>query len=169
MEKFVEKISSFHLLTNLVPGTVFCILVSRFTSVTVPTGTSIVDYIAFYFIGVLISRFSSILIAPLCKKLKIVEYVPYSKFLAAEKIDKKITELSEANSLYRSLLSSAVLFSIIYLYEVLGSKFSFLFAIKVPVLCVAMIVLFTLAYRKQTSLICKRVEHSCQAKEETNS
>ena len=168
MEKFVEKISSFHILTNLVPGTVFCILVSKFTSFTVPTGASIADYFSFYFIGILISRFSSIFIEPLCKKLKIVEYVPYSKFLAAEKIDKKITELSEANSLYRSLLSSAVLFSVMYLYEVLESKLSFLFAIKVPVLCIAMIVLFTLSYRKQTLLICKRVEYNCKSKEETN-
>ena len=166
MEKFIEKISSFHLLTNLVPGTAFCILVDRFTSFSVPTGASIADYIAFYFIGVVISRFSSILIEPLYKKLEIVEYAPYSQFLTAEKKDKKVTELSEANNLYRALLSSAVLFSGVYLYEVLGSKFPFLFTIKVPVLCIALIVLFTLSYRKQTSLIRNRVEHNCQYEEE---
>ena len=91
MEKFIDKISSFHLLTNLVPGTVFCILVGRFTSFSVPTGASIADYIAFYFIGVVISRFSSILIEPLYKRLKIVKYAPYSQFLTAEKKDKKVT------------------------------------------------------------------------------
>lgn len=168
MEKFIDKISSFHLLTNLVPGTVFCILVRRFTCFTVPTGTSIADYITFYFIGVVISRFGSILIAPLYKKLKIVEYVPYSQFLTAEKKDKKITEFSEANNLYRALLSSAVLFSIIYFYDILRSKFPFLSTIKVPVLCIALIVLFTLSYKKQTTIVRKRVEHNCRTEEETN-
>lgn len=168
MEKFVDKISSFHLLTNLVPGTVFCILVSRFTSFNVPTGANVTDYIAFYFVGVVISRFGSILIEPLYKKLKIVEYAPYSRFITAEKNDKKITELSEANNLFRALLSCAVLFSVICLYEFLGIKLPCLFAIKVPVLCIALIILFTLSYRKQTSLIRKRVEHNYQIGDNTN-
>lgn len=167
MDKFIDKISSYHLLTNLVPGTVFCLLVNRFTSFTLPTGTSIADFIAFYFIGVVISRFGSIIIEPIFRKLKIVKYANYTQFLTAEKTDAKIQPLNESNNLFRALLSCSVLFSGVYLYEFLGSKYPFLLAIKVPVLCVAMIVMFALSYRKQTSIIRNRVEHACKTKEES--
>lgn len=165
MEKFVEKISSFHLLTNLVPGTVFCLLINRFTGFFTADGETLADFIIFYFIGVIISRFGSIILEPVCKKLKIVKYASYSNFLDAEKKDGKIIALNEANDLYRSLLSCSVLFAAMCVYEFAGSKITFLLEIKVPVLCVCLIVLFTLAYRKQTSLIRQRIEHDCKTED----
>jgi len=157
LDKIIEKISSFNIFTNLLPGAIFCFLLNRFSSLSLPNGKNVYDYLVFYFVGVVISRVGSIVIEPIFKRLKIVKYAPLNKYIKAEKEDSKIQVLLETNNFYRSMISMLFLFGLALFYNYVESIWSIAPVIVLPLLAISLIVLFALSYRKQTSFIYNRV------------
>ena len=161
MEKLLEKISSFHLIVHLIPGAAFCYLADMFTTLTFPNGSNISDFVVFYFVGVIIGRFGSIVIEPIYKFCRILKFAPYSDYLKAERVDPKIEVLSEMNDFYRSLVSMIVLLTLLLLYEKFALEFMILSKIRIPLFCIFLIILLSFSYRKQTEYVRKRAEFAC--------
>lgn len=121
-----------------------------------------------YFIGLIISRVSSIIIEPLLKKIKFVKFADYKDFVLASESDKKIELLSESNNMYRVFISLFFILTIIILYEkFLQDMFS---EYTSYIVIIGLLTLFLFSYRKQTSYITKRIEifKDKQKKESTN-
>jgi membrane protein CcdC involved in cytochrome C biogenesis len=83
MEKLLEKLSSYNIFNYLFPGMIFCILLEKTTSYSIIQENIVIDVFLAYFIGLLISRISSLIIEPLLKKVKFVKFAEYKDFLVA--------------------------------------------------------------------------------------
>ena len=71
MTDFLNKLSSYNLFNNLLPGILFVVLLSHFTEYRVSQDTLLLNLFLYYFIGLTISRISSITIEPFLKKIKL--------------------------------------------------------------------------------------------------
>lgn len=111
----------------------------------------------YYFIGIIISRFGSLVIEPILKKFSFIKLADYEEFVSASKNDPKITILSETNNMYRTFSSMLILLSLLKLYELIGYKLPVLEENNVLVLIVLLFIMFVYSYRKQTNYITKRI------------
>lgn len=72
MNDLLNKLSSYNLFNNLLPGIVFVILLNHFTEFEIKQDNLLLAAFLYYFIGMTISRVSSVVLEPLLKKLKFV-------------------------------------------------------------------------------------------------
>jgi hypothetical protein len=158
MEKLLEKLSKYHILVNLIPGIVFLSLVDLLDIYDLKIDDVFQNIFLSYFTGMTLSRIGSVIIEPIFKTIRIVKYAPYQDYLNAVDKDKNIPELLEDNNMYRTFV--ATLFLILFMkaghlipviQSFMASKYAGL------VVIVFLLVLYVLAYRKQTSYIRKRV------------
>jgi len=168
MDKLLEKLTSYNLFNYLLPGIIFSVLLEKITSYSIIHKDIMIEAFLAYFIGLIISRVSSIVIEPLLKKIKFVKFADYKDFVLASEKDKKIELLSESNNMYRVFISLFFMLFIIVLYEkflqdIFGGYTSYIGV-------VGLLILFLFSYRKQTSYITERVEifKNKQSKENEN-
>ncbi len=155
----IEKISQYCFLTNILPGTVLCILL-RYV-----VGYDLLVYrewylmgIVFYFVGIVNNRFGSLCVDYILKKLHIVTFVPYKDFISAEQKDAKITKLSIENNIFRSYISVCFLTLLALLFKLIANNCSFIDNNKAVIIIILLLILFVLSYRKQTNYVKKRIE-----------
>ncbi len=159
MKELIDKISSYNLFNYLFPGILFVLILKEITSYNLVQDNIILGVFLYYFIGLVISRFGSLTIEPIIKKCKIAEFVNYSDFINASKVDSKIELFSEINNMYRTLIALFILIFLSKLYEILAISFSVCKLLLPYILIISLVILFVLSYRKQTKYIVKRVEH----------
>lgn len=158
LTELLTKISSYNIFNNLVPGVVFSYMMDLVGVYTVSTGNLLTDLFVFYFIGVVISRVGSIFIEPVLKAARVVKYSEYSSYLLACEKDSKIPVLVEENNQYRTYISMLIM-----VISAVGVKWG-LERYGVPAASVKfviigiLLVMFVLAYRKQTGFIRRRVD-----------
>ena len=160
MKEIIEKLSSYNIFNYLLPGIVFSILTSKFTSTNLIFDNLIIGAFLYYFIGLVISRVGSVIIQPLLKRIKFLKFADYKDFVSVSKTDNKLEILSEANNMYRTFVS---MFSILFL--IIGfqrlSEFFIIFKNRQDLILLAVLfVLFLFSYRKQTNYITKRIKAS---------
>jgi len=156
LEKLLEKLTSYNLFNYLLPGIIFSVLLEETTNYSIIHKDIVVEAFLAYFIGLVISRISSIVIEPLLKKIKFVKFADYNDFVLASKNDKKIELLSESNNMYRVFISLFFILTTVVLYE------KFLQDIFVGytryIIIIGLLILFLFSYRKQTGFIVKQIE-----------
>jgi hypothetical protein len=158
MSEIISKISSYNIFNYLFPGIVFVNIAKATTNYNFIQENDILGVFLYYFIGLTISRFGSIIISPLIIKLKFLEYRDYKDFISASKNDNKIDLLLEGNNTYRTLISTMFLLLILKIYNFLSTKFIFDNSIEAVVLILLMLLLFVFSYRKQTLFLVKRID-----------
>jgi hypothetical protein len=168
MDKLLEKLTSYNLFNYLLPGIIFSVLLEKTTSYSIIHKDIIIEAFLAYFLGLVISRISSIVIEPLLKKIKFVKFAEYKDYVLASESDKKIELLSESNNMYRVFISLFFILTTIVLYE----KFlqNILVGYTSYIVIIGLLILFLFSYRKQTSYITKRIEifKDKETKEKTN-
>lgn len=158
MEKILDKLTSYHLFNYLLPGVLFSIALERLTLYSLPYENLIIVAFVYYFVGLIVSRFASLVIEPLLRWMGFLKFARYEDFVAAAKGDSKIEVLLETNNMYRSFVSATVLLVVAKGYELSSHKVSFLENYKWWILIAILFVIFLVSYRKQTSYIKRRVE-----------
>lgn len=68
MEKFLEKISSYNILNNFVPGAVFMYLSDEIFGIDLLVENQILNIVLIYFVGMIASRIGSLWIEEVLKK-----------------------------------------------------------------------------------------------------
>ena len=156
MDKLLEKLTSYNLFNYLLPGIIFSVLLEKTTTYSIIHKDIMIEAFLAYFIGLVISRVSSIIIEPLLKKIKFVKFADYQDFVLASESDKKIELLSESNNMYRVFISLFFILTIIILYE----KFlqNIITGYTSYIVIIGLLILFLFSYRKQTSYITQRIE-----------
>lgn len=161
MEKIIDKISKYHMVTNLIPGILSLYLINMLGIFYIDMSDVLKDLFVGYLAGMMISRISSVVIEPWFQAWRIVEYVPYEQFIKAEALDNKIIELQADNNMYRTFVAMFLLLLILYIGHIIPivddfmhSKWAILVAIAI------FFVLYVLAFRKQTKYIGKRVKNA---------
>jgi len=160
MKELLDKISSYNLFNYLFPGVLFAVISNKTTAYSFLQENFIVGAFVYYFIGLVVSRFGSLLIEPILKKIEFLKFADYKDFVAASKRDTKIDLLSEINNMYRTLCSMFTLLLLLKLYELIESKLPVLKDWNTHILLASLLIMFLLSYRKQTKYITKRIESS---------
>lgn len=158
MNELVSKLSSYNIFNYLLPGVVFVALSPAVTGYSFVQGDMLVAAFLYYFIGLVISRFGSLVIEPVLKLRGFLKFANYKKFVSASKEDPKIEVLSEANNTYRTLCAMFALLLILRLYRMLASAIPVLQDWNVVILFTVLSVMLVFSYRKQTEYITKRIE-----------
>ncbi|MGB3222818.1 MAG: hypothetical protein WBB23_08445 [Desulforhopalus sp.] len=154
----LEKLSSYKIFNYLFPGILLAGIGSNMTSLQLLFDNLVIGVFVYYFYGIVISRVGSIIIEPLFKKTRFIEFAPYETYISACKIDEKISLLSEENNVYRTLISTFFCLFIVVLYEQIKLTNSFLSEYSLLIVLTGLIVLFAFAYRKQTNYVKARID-----------
>ena len=153
----LNKLSSYNLFNNLLPGILFAILASKLTRYSFIQPDIIIGVFLYYFIGIVISRFGSLIIEPALKRVSFLRFADYKDYISASKADETIEILSEVNNMYRTLCSLLVIILLLKIYQEVASKFPLLEEWGLIILYGLLLVMFLASYRKQTNYITKRI------------
>lgn len=154
MKYLLDKLSTYNILNYLLPGAIWAYWLTHQQGIQVIQENILYGLFVYYFLGMIVSRFGSIMLEPILKKLGWVNYAAYPQYLSASKLDPTIEVLSETNNIYRTFIS---LFALVLLFEVF-------FELGVPskhyplIAASLLLILFLLSYRKQTRFVRERVE-----------
>jgi hypothetical protein len=157
MTDLIEKLSSYNLFNYLFPGVIFAVISEKVTSYSFLQSDVFVGFFVYYFIGLVISRFGSLLLEPTLKKVKFIQFANYKDYISASASDPKIELLSEVNNMYRTISSLFALIILLRIYEGIESTLSPLETYRVLLLTLLLLPLFLLSYKKQTKFITDRV------------
>ncbi len=158
MKEILSKLSSYNIFNYLLPGIIFVVAAGKFTRYSFIQQDIIIGLFLYYFIGLVISRFGSIIIEPLLRRISFLEFADYKDFVAASKKDEKLEILSEVNNTYRTLCSLFALLLLLKVYEKIEGRFSVLRDWSGIILVILLLVMFLFAYRKQTLYVIKRIK-----------
>jgi len=141
------------------PGILFVILVKNFVGYNLEQENIYIGLFLYYFIGMTISRISSIAIEPILKFSKFVTFSDYKLFIEASKKDEKLDVLIETSNMIRVLFTMIFLTISTKLYFSTQSFWNLsVSAEKYFILCLLCLI-YLLAYRKQTDYIKKRIDY----------
>jgi len=158
MKDLLGKISAYNIFHYLLPGIILAIIASKVTHYNFIHQDIIIGLFFYYFLGLVVSRFGSLIIEPILKRLSFIKFADYKEFVIASQKDEKIELLSEVNNTYRTLSSVFILLLILKLYEKIECWFSPLKGKGAIILIVILLIMFLFSYRKQTEFITKRIK-----------
>lgn len=157
MKDILEKISSYNIFNYLLPGILFVIIAKSTTDYNLIQKDNIIGAFLYYFIGMTISRFGSIIIEPILKEAKFLKFRDYKHYVNACKKDSKIELLLEVSNTYRTLLSMIITLFLSKIYNLLSIKFNLDDSISLIIVSFFIFILFLFSYKKQTNFIIKRI------------
>ncbi len=158
MKELLDKLSSYNIFNYLLPGVIFVLLSRETIHYPLAQVDILTAAFMYYFVGMVVSRFGSIIIEPILKRLSFVRFEDYNRFVAAKKRDEQLELLSEVNNTYRTLCSLFSLLLLLKLYGKIAERFPWLKEWHATALAVLLLILFLFSYRKQTSYVTKRIE-----------
>jgi hypothetical protein len=165
MDKFLNKLSEYHFIQSLVPGMIFTYCSKMFYGVNFLTDKPVYDFIVILIVGLIISRIGSVIVEPLLRKVKILNFCKYTDYIEASQKDSIIRNLSETNNLYRVIIATFLVLLVEKLYLFFSKKFIWLNDWTYLIISFLLIVLFIFSYRKQTNYIKKRVDKNLDKNE----
>lgn len=157
MKEIIDKISSYNLFNYLFPGIIFVVFLREITNYDLIKEDFFIGAFLYYFIGLVISRFGSLIISGILKKFKFIKFADYKDFIFASDKDQKIELFSEINNMYRTIISLLTLLLLAKVYENLSNWLNISQSISYILLIIGLLILFVFSYRKQTGFVVKRV------------
>lgn len=159
MEKVIDKISTYNIFNYLLPGVLFVVLAKSFLFIDLTQGDIVLDVFIYYFVGLVISRFGSLVIENLLKTIRFLKFAKHDDFVTASKNDPKLEVLSQENNMYRTFIAMFALLLLSKLYLHIRTIYPFLQNWDFYILSFLLLVMFLYSYRKQTAYIFKRINH----------
>lgn len=158
MQDIFEKLSSYNLFNYLLPGVLFVAILEKFTAYSLTQENLLIGAFVYYFVGLVISRFGSLVIEPVLRKVSFLKFGDHEDFVSASKNDPKIETLSEASNMYRTFTAMFFLFALAKIYEFVEYRFPAIKEWNPYILVLLLLLMFLYSYRKQTQYITKRIK-----------
>ena len=162
MKDILDKISSYNLFNYLLPGILFVYISKYFTDFDFVQTDTLIGAFFYYFVGMIVSRFGSLFIEPILKKIGFLKFADYKNYVSASKLDSKIELFSEINNTYRTLISTMFLLGVLKFYNYLKVAWSINNDISIFIAITLVFLMFLFSYRKQTNYITKRISANNQ-------
>jgi len=156
MKEILDKISSYNIFNYLLPGAIMGVWLSRNYGLDLGNSDILTNAFVYYFLGLIVSRFGSLVIEPILKKIKLVKFEPHSKYVKATQKDDLIMTLVETSNMYRTFVSFFVLLGLVELAHQL-KDIAFFQNLGIGILILLLVLLFAFSYKKQTGYINKRI------------
>jgi hypothetical protein len=158
LKELSDKISSFNIFNYLLPGILFVVIAKELTGMDLILTRHLLGVFLYYFIGMVICLFGSLVIEPLLHRLNFVKFIDYKSFILAARNDDQLELLSHINNIYQSMVSMSVLLIIVKAYSYVKYALAIPNSISIIFALIGIIVLFLFSYRKQAMHIAKRIE-----------
>lgn len=158
MESLLERLSSYNILNNLIPGAVFVFLIHLLDVVSLPLEGIVESIFVYYFCGMIVSRIGSLVIEGFFKKLKWIKYAPKTEYVAATKKDKRIESLLETSNMYRTFAGLFLTLGIMKGYSALVRLLTIPKYVTMIAFGVVLFALFSVSFIKQTKHIVSRID-----------
>lgn len=158
MKDLLDKIGAYNIFNFLLPGVLFAVILESLTSYSITQENLAVGAFLYYFVGLVISRFGSVVVEPVLKKLYFVKFMPYADFVSASQNDPKIEILSQENNMYRTFTALFVLLLFAKTYELFARNYPLLNEQGPIIAVIVLMITFLFSYRKQTSYITDRIK-----------
>lgn len=162
MKDILDKISSYNLFNYLLPGIIFVYISKYFTDFDFVQTDTLIGAFFYYFIGMVVSRFGSLFIEPILKKIGFLKFSDYKNYVSASKLDSKIELFSEINNTYRTLISTMFLLGILKFFNYLKVAWNINNDVSIFIAITLVFLMFLFSYRKQTNYIIKRISANNQ-------
>jgi hypothetical protein len=140
MEDLLNKLSSYEIINNLVPGGLVIFMLNKLGIVSVADTTILTVLLICYVLGVVASRIGSLVLEPIAKHMKrgnnfpaswnnatsaanhqskvpILEWREYSQYQKAAREYPKIESLQAVSNMYRSLAAAFLLVGAIWIFQ----------------------------------------------------
>lgn len=114
-----------------------------------------------YFAGMIASRLGSIVIEPICKRLNVIPWEPYEKFMKAEQKDttEKLLNISKLNGTYCTMSAVSIILLIASIVVNIQGHACCCQYFKYPFIYLCITILFLFSYKKQVTYTVKRINH----------
>lgn len=165
MEDLLNKISSYNILNNIIPGAVFVYFWSALDVGAFPSCNVIESIILYYFCGLVVSRVGSLIIERGFKKVNLISYAPKSEYIEATKCDSLIETLLETNNMYRTFTGLFLVLAIVKVYMAVANYFCISQEIGTWIVLIGLLFLFAGSFCKQTKHIRSRIEAALKEKQ----
>ena len=156
--KFFEKISEYQILNYMIPGSVLCVLLKYLVGYDIIYFSIAENVIIVYFVGMVNSRLSSLVLKPFLEWTKIIQEAPYADYVRAEKKDAKLKVLSDINNMFRSMANVMVLLLLAYGLKHACCIEQFILNNFNWIAIVSLLIIFICSMRKQTNYVKGRVD-----------
>ena len=158
MEKLLEKIDSYNIFTNLIPG--FLLLIFNEYYFNIKAFNIGEQIIIAYFIGQTLNRLGSILIGKVLLNFTKENGENYNSYIKAEKSDEKIGKLLQERNTFRTICTMLI----ICLLEIPLSKIVAIFKVSrgtaVIIILIVLIVVYSISFCKYNKYVADRVRNS---------
>ena len=158
MKEILNKISSYNLFNNLLPGILFVYLSKEFTEFNFIQDSELIGAFVYYFIGMVISRFGSLIIEPILKYFSIIKFKEYNYYFSASKKDEKLELFLEINNTFRTITALFVILLLLKLYGYFQIILNIPTDVTSLILIISGLIIFIFSFRKQTNYISKRID-----------
>lgn len=152
-----EKLSSYNLITNLVPGAVLAVAL-RSAGIPLVTPDEVGAFLVLaYALGAISSRLGSLLLDPVLEYIKVLPEKDYPAFVKANRADAKLDTLVETANGYRTFATAGLLFFAILGLYTAGKRLHVGTDLFVILSAAVVTALFIFSYRKQFRYVASRV------------
>ena len=158
MESLLEKISSYNILNNLIPGAFFAFFWNQLDLYEIELSGVVECLFVYYFLGMVISRIGSLVIEELFKKWKLIKYADKRQYVKAVNKDSRIEDLIATSNMYRTCAALFLTLSVAKGYSLLAIRFSIPDWLTVLLVALLLLLLFSVSFIKQTRHIVSRVD-----------
>lgn len=146
----IKSISRYEFLNNLIPGVMLCYILKSIGYDFIDNNW-LINFIIYYFAGLINSRFSSLIIESLCKKTSFIKWRDYSSYSKAKMKRPFIATMQELANMYRSMAFVFMIALFFVLYKQI-SKHCILFDNNdYWIGLILLFILFIFSYRKQVN------------------
>ena len=166
MKAILDKLSSYNIFNYLLPGFLFVIVGEKLTSIPLFYEKWFIGIFLYYFIGIIISRIGSLIVEPLLKRIKFVQFAPYKDYVEASKSDSKIEILSEQNNMFRTLCAMSIMLIGLKIGEKIKDTWPWGADVNSFIFVVGLFILFLFSYRKQTQYVVQRIKNALEKEQE---
>lgn len=164
MDKIIDKISSYHIFNNLVPGYLFLIISGQIMEKNLIIDSLIYSFFEAYFIGTIISRISSLVIEKIIVKIWKLNKEPYDKYVEANKKDDKLEILNQDCNMYRSLCTLMLIELVLKIMVMFEITRLINTDVLILLTLTLLAILFAFSFVKQNTFISSRVKRISQKK-----
>jgi hypothetical protein len=158
MEKIIEKLDSYNLFTNIIPGYLMLLFNIYYFKLN---SLNIAEYIIIaYFIGQTLNRLGSILIGKVLLKFTKEEGLPYDRYISASNKDKKINLLLQERNTYRTFCTLFIACIIEMIFSKIYSIINISNDVIIFILLFICLIIYSISYCKYNKYIADRVRIS---------
>lgn len=146
-----KKISRYEIMNNLIPGFVLFVILKHLGFQQLENDEIWIQVIVCYILGLINSRFSSLVVEGLSRWLKFVKWRDYAKYNETKTKRPFVATLQESANMYRSFASLFFLSLLAFLYKLICESCSWLQSNGNWIVLILLFLLYLFSYRKQVN------------------